>query len=112
MTTTSTSTTTTTPADDPARTTRTLRFAALGGFAVLLALLVLTAALALGDAVGGDGRSGAFTTAAFWTFPVGAGAGLTALAVPRDLMATGPRRALVVAQYALGAVGVLLQLLD
>ncbi|MFJ6576753.1 hypothetical protein ACIQMY_12375 [Streptomyces sp. NPDC091368] len=110
--TTKTSTPTSTSADDLARTTRTLRFTALGGFAVLLALLVLTAALVLGDAVSGDGRSGAFTTAAFWTFPVGAGAGLTALAVPRDLMATGPRRALVIGQYALGAVGVLLQLLD
>ncbi|WP_017239333.1 hypothetical protein [Streptomyces sp. SS] len=105
----------TTPApttDDFARTTRNLRFTALGGFLVLAALLVLTAMLALGDAVSGDGAGGAFTDAAFWMFPFAAAAGLVALVTPRDLMPTTPRRALVIAQYALGIAGVFLQTLD
>lgn len=99
-------------ADDLARTTRTLRFTALGGFLVLAALLVLTAILAMGDAISGDGVGGGFTDAAFWMFPFAAAVGLVALVTPRDLMPTTPRRALVIAQYALGIAGVFLQTLD
>ncbi|MGW5775107.1 hypothetical protein [Streptomyces sp. NPDC003863] len=102
-----------TPAtDDFARTTRKLRFTALGGFGALLVLFVLTVVLVLGDAVDGDGAAGGFTEVAFWTFRVAVVAGLVALVTPRDRMATRPRRALVVAQYGLGAVGVALQLMD
>ncbi|MFF0477101.1 hypothetical protein [Streptomyces sp. NPDC004284] len=97
---------------DHARTTRILRFTALGGFAVLLVLFVLTMVLVLGDAVDGDGSAGAFTDAAVWMFRAAAAAGLIALATPRDLMAATPRRALVTAQYALGVAGVVLQLMD
>ncbi|MEV7566160.1 hypothetical protein [Streptomyces tanashiensis] len=107
-----TTTTAATGSADLARTTRTLRFTALGGYAVLLLLLVFTAVLVLGDGISGDGSGGAFTTAAFWMFPAGAVAGLAALAAPRDLMPVTPRRALVIAQYALGFVGVLLQTMD
>ncbi|MEU0398959.1 hypothetical protein ABZ318_01725 [Streptomyces sp. NPDC006197] len=99
-------------ADDIARTTRRLRLTALGGFAVLLALFAFTVVLVLGDAIDGDGAAGAFTDAAFWTFRVAAVSGLVALAAPRNLLATTPRRAFVIAQYALGLVGVVLQLVD
>ncbi|MEU2230039.1 hypothetical protein [Streptomyces vietnamensis] len=103
----------TTPAtDDFARATRRLRFTALGGFVVLLGLFVLTMVLVLGDAIDGDGAAGAFTDAAIWTFRAAAAAGLVALVTPRDRMATTPRRALVIAQYALGVAGVVLQLMD
>ncbi|MFH8838590.1 hypothetical protein [Streptomyces sp. NPDC017868] len=106
-------TTPTTPAtDDLARITRILRFTALGGFTALLGLFFFTVVLVLGDAVDGDGAAGGFTTAALWMFPVGAVAGLIALLTPRDLMPTGPRRALVIAQYVLAVAGVVLQLMD
>ncbi|MEU7075274.1 hypothetical protein AB0B30_23295 [Streptomyces narbonensis] len=105
----------TTPApttDDFVHTTRKLRFIALGGFVVLAALLFLTAVLVMGDAISGDGAGGAFTDAALWMFPIAAAAGVVALAAPRSLMPTTPRRALVIAQYALGILGVFLQTLD
>ncbi|MFF8836277.1 hypothetical protein [Streptomyces sp. NPDC015130] len=102
-----------TETDEFVRTsTRKLRLTALGGFAVLAALLVLTAMLVIRDAVSGDGAAGGFTDTAFWMFPVAAAAGLVALATPRALMPTTPRRALVIAQYAFGILGVFLQLLD
>ncbi|MFE5907555.1 hypothetical protein ACFQ6B_00450 [Streptomyces wedmorensis] len=98
--------------DDFARTTRNLRFTALGGFLVLAALLALTAMLVIGDAVRGDGAAGGFTDAAFWMFPFGAAVGLVALVTPRSLMPTTPRQTLVIAQYALGVAGAFLQTLD
>ena len=102
----------TTTTDDFVRTTRNLRFTALGGFVVLAGLLFFTALLVLGDGISGDGVGGGFTTAAYWMFPFAAAAGLVALITPRSLMPTTPRRALVIAQYALGVVGVFLQTLD
>ncbi|WP_318212568.1 MULTISPECIES: hypothetical protein [unclassified Streptomyces] len=107
-----TPTTPTPTTDDFVRTTRDLRFTALGGFLVLAALLVLTATLVIGDGVSGDGVGGGFTDAAFWMFPFAAAAGLVALVTPRALMPATPRRALVIAQYALGVLGVFLQILD
>ncbi|MFD3534437.1 hypothetical protein [Streptomyces sp. NPDC058664] len=81
-----------------------LRLAAACGLLFLLACLVLTAMITLGDAIEGDGSGGVFITAGFWSPALGAVAGVAAL--------VAPRRALVTAQYCLGAAGPLLALLD
>ncbi|MFE5944631.1 hypothetical protein [Streptomyces sp. NPDC056480] len=81
-----------------------LRLAAACGLLFLLACLVFTAMITLRDAVEGDGSGGVLVAAGFWSLALGAVAGVAALAVPR--------RALVTAQYCLGAAGPLLALMD
>ncbi|KQX59384.1 MULTISPECIES: hypothetical protein [unclassified Streptomyces] len=94
--------TTGTPATGPS--TRALRFTAAGGFLFLAVCLVVTGALGLLDAVDGDGVDDGFMAAGFWAVGLGAATGVAAL--------IGPRKGLVVAQYALGAAGPLLALMD
>ncbi|MFC9338740.1 hypothetical protein ACFT0G_32615 [Streptomyces sp. NPDC057020] len=81
-----------------------LRLAAACGLLFLLACLVFTGMITLRDAIEGDGSGGVFIAAGFWSLALGAVAGVAALAVPR--------RALVTAQYCLGAAGPLLALID
>ncbi|MFJ8658356.1 hypothetical protein [Streptomyces sp. NPDC093795] len=88
----------------PAPYTFGLRVAAAFGLLFLVACLVLTAVLTLGDAIDGDGVGGIFITAGFWALALGAAVGVAALVVPR--------RALVTAQYCLGLTGPLLALMD
>lgn len=102
---------TTPPSTDPGpgpATTETytfgLRLAAACGLLFLVACLVFTAMITLRDAVGGDGSGGVLVAAGFWSVALGAVAGVAALVVPR--------RALVTAQYCLGAAGPLLALMD
>ncbi|OKJ60196.1 hypothetical protein AMK27_22475 [Streptomyces sp. CB02009] len=80
------------------------RLAAACGLLFLLACLVFTGMITLRDAIEGDGSGGVFIAAGFWALALGAVAGVAALAVPR--------RALVTAQYCLGAAGPLLALID
>ncbi|MFF3839978.1 hypothetical protein [Streptomyces sp. NPDC001930] len=102
---------TTTPSTDPVPAPDTtgpytfgLRLAAAFGLLFLLACLVFTGMITLGDAVEGDGSGGVFIAAGFWSLALGAVAGVAALVVPH--------RALVTAQYCLGAAGPLLALMD
>ncbi|MBP2583864.1 hypothetical protein J3A78_004342 [Streptomyces sp. PvR006] len=81
-----------------------LRLAAACGLLFLLACLVFTGMITLRDAIEGDGSGGVLIAAGFWSLALGAVAGVAALAVPR--------RALVTAQYCLGAAGPLLALMD
>ncbi|MFJ8296315.1 hypothetical protein ACIQ9R_10615 [Streptomyces sp. NPDC094447] len=81
-----------------------LRLAAACGLLFLLACLVFTGMITLGDAIEGDGSGGVLIAAGFWSLALGAVAGVAALVVPR--------RALVAAQYCLGAAGPLLALMD
>ncbi|MCD2465280.1 hypothetical protein MBT42_17120 [Streptomyces sp. MBT42] len=90
--------------DTTAPYTLGLRLAAACGLLFLLACLVFTGMITLRDAIEGDGSRGVFIAAGFWSLALGAVAGVAALAVPR--------RALVTAQYCLGAAGPLLALID
>ncbi|MFB7836653.1 hypothetical protein [Streptomyces sp. NPDC056056] len=90
--------------DTTAPYTLGLRLAAACGLLFLLACLVFTGMITLRDAIEGDGSGGVFIAAGFWSLALGAVAGVAALAVPR--------RALVTAQYCLGAAGPLLALID
>ncbi|MEU7702354.1 hypothetical protein [Streptomyces sp. NPDC039028] len=81
-----------------------LRLAAACGLLFLLACLVFTGMITLDDAIEGDGSGGVLIAAGFWSLALGAVAGVAALVVPR--------RALVAAQYCLGAAGPLLALMD
>ncbi|MFF1507998.1 hypothetical protein [Streptomyces sp. NPDC058326] len=94
----------TAPEASPAPYTFGLRLAAAGGLVFLLACLVFTAMVTLSDAVEGDGTGGVLIAAGFWAVALGAVAGVAAL--------VSPRRALVTAQYCLGAAGPLLALMD
>lgn len=97
-TTTSTTDTTTGP------TPFTLRVTASFGLLLLVACLVATGMITLGDAVEGDGRGGMLIAAGFWALAAGAVAGVAALIVPR--------RGLVIAQYCLAIAGPFLALMD
>ncbi|MFF0271928.1 hypothetical protein [Streptomyces sp. NPDC004330] len=90
--------------DTTAPYTLGLRLAAACGLLFLLACLVFTGMITLGDAIEGDGSGGVLIAAGFWSLALGAVAGVAALVVPR--------RALVAAQYCLGAAGPLLALMD
>ncbi|MFE6100995.1 hypothetical protein ACFVQ4_13620 [Streptomyces laurentii] len=81
-----------------------LRIAAGCGLALLLVCAFLTVVAVLGDAVGGDGASGGFSTAAFWAVALSGVAGLAAL--------VAPRKGLVIAQYVLALGAPVLALLD
>ncbi|MFB7585912.1 hypothetical protein [Streptomyces sp. NPDC056169] len=96
--------TTTSTTDTPGPTAFTLRVTAGFGLLLLLACLVATFMITLGDAVGGDGVGGVFIAAGFWALAAGAVAGVAALIVPR--------RALVTAQYCLAIAGPFLALMD
>ncbi|MER5964893.1 hypothetical protein [Streptomyces sp. NPDC002057] len=95
---------TTTPAPATTPDTRALRLAAAGGLLLLAVCFVCTCALALADAVGGDGVGGGFLTAGMWALGLGALTGAAALIVPR--------RGLVIAAYVLAVAGPLLALMD
>ncbi|MFF8508999.1 hypothetical protein ACF064_13000 [Streptomyces sp. NPDC015492] len=90
--------------DTTAPYTLGLRLAAACGLLFLLACLVFTGMITLDDAIEGDGSGGVLIAAGFWSLALGAVAGVAALVVPR--------RALVAAQYCLGAAGPLLALMD
>lgn len=96
----------------PARPTRALRFVALGGFLALVASLVLTAIVALNDAIAGDGRSGPATSAAFWAVGVGAAVGFLAMVLPRAAIEHRVRSGAVVLQYALAVMAPVIALMD
>ncbi|MFE4590571.1 hypothetical protein [Streptomyces laurentii] len=81
-----------------------LRIAAGCGLGLLLVCAFLTVAAVLDDAVGGDGASGGFSTAAFWAVALSGVAGLAAL--------VAPRKGLVIAQYVLALGAPVLALLD
>ncbi|MFE5709921.1 hypothetical protein ACFQ7J_03710 [Streptomyces sp. NPDC056501] len=95
---------TTTTTDTAGPTPFTLRVTAGFGLLLLVACLVATGMITLGDAIEGDGRGGIFITAGFWALLAGAVAGLAALIVPR--------RGLVIAQYCLAIGGPFLALMD
>ncbi|MFD4377766.1 hypothetical protein [Streptomyces sp. NPDC058486] len=83
-----------------------LALRAFAGFGLLLVAVctVATMAVTLDDAISGDGSGGGFVVTGFWALGLAAAAGVAALVVPR--------RALVVAQYALALAGPLLALMD
>ncbi|BAU85132.1 hypothetical protein SLA_4244 [Streptomyces laurentii] len=81
-----------------------LRMVAGCGLALLLVCAFFVVTAVLGDAVGGDGVSSGFSTAAFWALALSGVAGLAALAVPR--------KGLVIAQYVLALGAPVLALLD
>ncbi|MFD3661828.1 hypothetical protein ACFWVF_14720 [Streptomyces sp. NPDC058659] len=97
-------TTTTTTTDTTGPTPLTLRLTAGCGLLLLLACLVATFMITLGDAIEGDGVGGMFIAAGFWALAAGAIAGVGALIVPR--------RGLVIAQYCLAIAGPFLALMD
>ncbi|MFG2111253.1 hypothetical protein ACGFRB_01190 [Streptomyces sp. NPDC048718] len=83
---------------------RALRVFAGFGFVLLFVCAAVTGAVVLGDAVSGDGVAGGFTSAAGWALVL---SGLTGLAV-----LFLPRKALLIAQYALALGAPVLALLD
>ncbi len=85
---------------------------ALGGFLALFVSFVLTAVVALEDAIGGDGVSGPAVTAGFWAVGLGAVAGALAAVLPGSVLGYGARRGAVVLQYALAVIAPVIALMD
>ncbi|MEU7020405.1 hypothetical protein ABZ990_07065 [Streptomyces sp. NPDC046203] len=83
---------------------RALRVFAGFGFVLLFVCAFGTGAVVLGDAVSGDGVAGGFASAAGWALVLSGVTGLAVLFLPR--------KALLIAQYALALAAPVLALLD